>query len=91
MGMTTHVYGFRPPDEKWRAMKAAWDACCTVGVAPPVAVEAFFGGEPPDDAGVSVELGGAVAAYAGDMEEGFEVQVALLPADVAVIRFVNAY
>jgi hypothetical protein len=47
MGMSTHVVGFKPPDEKWRKMKAVWDACEAAGTDPPAAVSKFFEGDVP--------------------------------------------
>ena len=41
MSMSTHVVGFHPPDEKWKEMKAAWDACMAANVNPPVVTIPF--------------------------------------------------
>lgn len=56
MSMSTNVVGFRPPDAKWEKMKAIYDACETAGVSIPDEVDEYFNGEPPDDAGVKVDL-----------------------------------
>lgn len=32
MSMSLNVMGFKPPDEKWKQMKAAYEACCAAGV-----------------------------------------------------------
>lgn len=56
MGMSTHVVGFIPPDEKWQKMKAVWDACRAAGVEVPEDVCDFFEGGEPDPAGVEVML-----------------------------------
>lgn len=56
MSMSTSVVGFRPPDAKWKKMKAIYDACDEAGVSIPDEVDSFFNGEPPDDAGVRVKL-----------------------------------
>lgn len=92
MSMSTHVIGFRPPDERWEAMKHIWDACKVAGVAPPEEVYDFFEGVEPDDRGVEVQLKGSVAKpWRDEMAEGFEVDVRLLPPDVRFIRFYNSW
>ena len=89
MSMSSHVIGFKPPDEKWRQMKLVYDTCKTAGVDVPETVSEFFNYETPDDMGVEVEI--PVHEYSDDMQEGFEVYVSELPADVKVIRFYNTY
>lgn len=92
MSTIRDVVGVRPPDEKWKQMKAIWDACKAAGVPAPVQVENFFH-SPPDDAGAILEmkdLGDAVQGYTrGEYEYGFEVTLAKLPKDVTIIRFRN--
>ena len=89
MGMSTHVIGFRPPDETWHKMKAAWDACAAVGLEPPESVVRFFNYESPDAAGVEVEI--ESREYCGEMQEGIEVDIDALPEGVRVIRFINSW
>lgn len=96
MGMSTHVVGFKPPDDKWEAMKEVWVACAAARVDLPEEVEKLFGGEPPDPEGVEVsedELRniGAVRRWEGESSVGVEIAVSLLPKDVTVIRFYNAW
>lgn len=96
MGMSTHVVGFKPPDEKWKKMKSAWDACRAANVVPPGEVMDFFNHEPPDDSGVEVsptalKKTGAVTEWSNDHASGYEVDVKKLPADVTVIRFYNSW
>lgn len=93
MGMSTHVKGFKAPDEKWRAMKAIWDACKAAGIKQPDEVGKFFNWEPPDDAGVEVNLEKTACCreWRREMQEGFEVDVKALPADVTHVRFYNSY
>lgn len=95
-GDNIHVQGFKPPDEKWQRMKAAWDACTAAGVNPPKDVSAFFNHEEPDSAGVEVDEKalrkcGAVTDFSGDMQEGFEVHVDKVPKDVKVVRVYASY
>ncbi len=93
MGMSTHVVGFRPPDEKWHSMKKIWDSCTEAGIDIPEEVGKFFDWETPDEAGVEIDLEktSACRKYNEDMRDGFEIVVAELPPDVKIIRFVNSY
>ncbi len=95
MGMSVHVVGIKPPDEKWRKMKAVWDACKTAGLQPPPEVERFFDGTPPDDSGVLVNLhprkAPCVSEYHNEYSEGFEVDLRKLPADITILRFFCSY
>jgi len=91
MGMSSHVYGFTPPDEEWKKMKQVYDACQQAGVNPPDAVSKFFDYEVPDPKGIKVRIEYAANQYRGDAENGFEVEIAKLPDNVRFIRFVNSY
>jgi hypothetical protein len=89
MGMSTHIRGVIPPDETWQKMKAVWDACEAARVPVPDEVEDFFGGEPPDPAGVVIEI--ETRPHKAYMEEGYEVDLASLPPHVKTIRFWNSW
>lgn len=91
MSMSTHVVGFVPPDERWAKMKAVWDASRAAGVEVPREVERFFGGEAPDDNGREVELPVMPWHDAHGGREGYELDVALIPKEVRVIRFYNSW
>ncbi len=100
MGMSTHVLGFRPPDDDYRRMRDVYRACEAAGIAVPDKVMAFFNGEPPDDAGVAIRLDGherhhrGVTAWGDDGRSGFEVDlVELRKADPTIkrIRFYNSW
>jgi hypothetical protein len=94
MSMSTHVVGFHPPDGTWKKMKQVWDACKLADIEPPDRVWDFFGGEEPDDAGVTVELQvdhRAVKPYKTNSEEGLEIILENLPPDVTIIRFYNSW
>lgn len=91
-----HIVGFKPPDEKWRQMKAIYDACTAAKVDPPPVVEKFFYGYAPDAQGVLVEEKklkecGALSKWSGNMSDGYEIDVKKLPPDVTVIRVYNSY
>jgi len=93
MSMSTHVTGFKPPDDKWKKMKAVYDACKAAGIHPPEDVDDFFGSSPPDDRGVEVEIERhpCTKKYSDDMRQGFEIDIRKLPPDVTIIRFYNSY
>jgi hypothetical protein len=105
MSDSFYVIGIKPPDEKWKQMKAIWDACEGAGIQPPEEVEDFFGDEKPDNKGVKITLGACyelgrdegkqnqygASYYDGDMEEGIEIEVAKLPPDIKILRFYNSY
>jgi len=91
--MSTRVKGFKPPDDKWKKMKAIWDACEEAGVDTPKRVYKFFDGVPPDESGVEVELMETPCCreYREEMRDGYEIEVAKLPKDIKIIRFWNSY
>ncbi len=96
MGMSTHIKGFKPPDDKWRAMKAVYDACMAAKISIPEDVEKFFNDDTPDEQGVVIEeraliACGAARAWGGSGREGFEIDIKKLPADVTVVRVYNAW
>lgn len=94
MSMSMHVEGVRPGDEKWRQMKAVYDACEAAGVDIPDEVSKFFDYGSPDEKGVVLELGtryGArhecCALWDEGSREGFAIDVSKLPEDVKIVRF----
>jgi hypothetical protein len=89
MGMSTHVMGFRPPNEKWKKMKKIWDSCQEAGVPVPKEVAKFFDDCEPDPAGVEVEI--KTHTYRDESRDGYEVHLAEIPKDVTLIRFFNSY
>ncbi len=92
MGMTTHIVGFIPPDEKWRKNAAAWKACEEAEIELPQELMSYFGGEDPTDMpGREVDIEPAVANCGREGTDGWEVTLAKLPPEVKVIRFENSY
>lgn len=88
----TYVYGIVPgnTDLKWDKMKKVWDACEEACCEVPKVVQEYFGHEPPDPAGIIVEL--RVTRPSGkEMEDWFEVEVVDIPGKVKTIRFVRRY
>lgn len=89
MGMSTHVVGFVPPNDRWAQMKQVWDSCKAAKVEVPEAVQRFFNWEEPDDRGVEVQL--PAIEWTEDTRHGYEVELDKIPPDVKVIRFYNAW
>ncbi len=95
MGMSTSVIGIKPPGAKWKQMKAVYDACCDAGLPCPEEVDEFFDFAGPDEKGVVVSesdmLKLCVKEYNEESGSGFEVDLAKVPKDVTIIRFVNSW
>ena len=93
--MSTHLIGIKPPDDKWKKMKAAYDACADAGVDPPKEVMEFFSGGLPDDDGVIVDLspkmGTAVEKWNGASCSGLQVELDKLSKDIKILRFYNTW
>lgn len=93
MSMSTHIVGFRPPDSKWKQMRAVWDACDQAGVPVPDEVTQFFNGEPPDINGIEVDLKCHEACCGGGDRDriGYTIDLEKLPPNITKIRFYNAW
>ena len=102
MSMNTHIYGIKPPDKKWKAMKAVWDACEKANIEKPDEVLAFFDQGVPDDAGVLVNMEELDCCTEFDkegeqgFEQGFEIDIekmakSQLTKDIKIIRFCNSW
>ena len=92
MSMSTFIVGFRPADEKWKKMKAVWDACEAAGAEIPTEVYNFFVGIPPGDRpGAEVNIKGALREWSDKSRSGYEVDLEKLPEDVKILRFYNSY
>ena len=98
MSMSTHIVGFKPPDEKWKQMKAVRDACVAAGIEIPEDVDKFFDYCEPDDAGVVTDLdpkrlgnARAVRKWQDDSREGYEIIVAELDPNIKIIRVYTSW
>lgn len=91
--MSTHVKGIRPPDEKWRRMKAVYESCKAADIQIPDEVQEFFNWETPDEKGVIVEIEmlECTSKYKDEYSEGLEINIDLLPTDIQIIRFYNSW
>jgi hypothetical protein len=87
MGMSMHVVGIVPPDEKFKQMKAIYDACQAADVTIPDEVWEFFENDAPDDAGVIVPIKEAREEWGDDGRNGYEIDLSKLPKKVTKIRF----
>ena len=87
--MSTHVKGFRPPDQKFKDLKSAWDACKRANIGIPKEIGQFFDWEEPDVRGVEVKI--PTQEWKDDYGEGYEIEVAKIPKDVKFIRFYNTW
>jgi hypothetical protein len=96
MGMSTHVIGFKPADEKFTKMLAVWDACLAVGLHPPEEVTEYFGTaerREVDARGVTVSLSHdpSVTRWRDGSSDGYEVDMRKLDLDIKIIRFYNSW
>jgi hypothetical protein len=92
MGMSSHVMGFRPTDEKWKEMKKIFDACTEAGISVPEEVEEFFDWEGPKEHGIKVELDNYTKPYSPhEMAEGVIIELSNLPKSITHICFYNSW
>lgn len=91
MSMSTHVIGFRPADEKWKKMKAVWDACEKADTSIPKEVVKFFNDSEPDERGIETSIEEAVKEWGNESSQGFEVEISKLPKNITHIRFYNSW
>ena len=92
MGMSTNVIGFKAPDDKWRKMKAIWDACEAADIDIPEEVYEYFDCREPDPAGVTVDIDYVSEWSDSDrVMSGIEISVKDLPPGLTSIRFYNSW
>lgn len=88
--MSTHIVGFRPPDDQWARMKGVYRSCQSAGVPIPKAVLDFFDGEDPKDLpGKEVPI--KAEPWRDEGREGYQVDLTKLPKDVRYLRFYNSW
>lgn len=92
MSMSCNITGIKPPDEKWKKMKALFDACNDAEVSVPDEVWDFFDGEEPDPDGVVVSLEEESTCLGGKFSgRGYTIHVDDIPKDVKIIKFENSW
>ncbi len=89
MGMSTHIIGFRAPDEEWQKMKSVWDACKAAEIDPPDDVHDFFDGGSPSEHGMEIVL--PTQKWTDRSSKGIEIAIADIPKAVTHIRFYNSW
>jgi hypothetical protein len=87
--MSTNVTGFKPPDKKWKDMKAIWEACEDIDIEIPKEVLEFFNHTEPDEKGVEIEI--QSEEWGDECSNGIEIEVSKIPNDVKIIRFYNSW
>lgn len=98
MGMSTHVVGIKPADEKYAQMHKILELCRTAKIDPPQAVKDFFGhywkdSTQTDPSGVCVSLdkGSPGVTEWNDRDRGgYEVDLRKLDPDIKILRFYNS-
>lgn len=91
MSMTINIVGIRPPDQRWKDMKAIYDSCNLGGVEIPKDVMEFFNYEEPDKKGVVVDLEKHLEEWSDESSQGYELKVKDIPKSVTVLRFYNSW
>lgn len=92
--MSTHVVGFKDPDDRYLRLLAVWETCHAAGVRQPQEVLDFFGESAenrtgPDPTGVETSI--PSHDWRQEMRQGLEVVLAELPPGVTKIRFYNSW
>ena len=86
------VQGIVPPDEKYKKMEEIYNLCKVMRIEPPAEVQQFFRYQPPDPAGMALELGASVMTpFNAEMQEGFDVQLDKLPPEIKILRVYISY
>lgn len=96
MGVCYYVEGIRPPDERWKKYKAAYDAWRELPDSGelPEQLLAFFDHRDPDKEGVIVDLDEceeAVTEWEEEGRSGYQVDLSKIPKDLKILRFVISY
>jgi hypothetical protein len=95
MDTSRYVTGIKPPDDRWKQMKAIYDACKVANVCIPEEVTDFFRGVEPDRTGVTVPEGDnawcvQTKRWSENGQHHIEVDLKTLPEDVTILRFSSA-
>ena len=94
MGCTLNFDLIREPDDEWRRMKKAWDACRAAGVEVPREVERFFDGSDPDPDGIKIpykEARDIAVEFSNDWSEGYELDLVKLRERYPQIKKIKFY
>lgn len=97
MGMSTHITAFRDQNGKLKEMLEIKDFCDSKGVSYPAEVNEYFGSEANErskylrESMSELSVKDWVKPWNDDMQEGYEVNVKDIPAEVSIIRFYNSW
>lgn len=104
MSVSLYAQAILPATDEYKAKLVAYRACEAAGVDVPKELREFFGDDGPDDAGslrslFTNHLGGNVRQHHesaqrwtdGDMCDGIQVDVTMLPPGTRYIRFYGAW
>lgn len=80
---------FKQPSEKFKKMKAVYDACLEADIAVPEKVADYFYDRVCDDIGEEIPI--PTTEWKADMKEGYEIRVEDIPCDAEVIRVYMSY
>lgn len=99
-GPSLHVYGIIEPDEKYKNMVSAWEACMKAGIGVPDALGKYFDWETPDSEGMRILLGKAdelfkfqpgVSYHSEEYESGVIIDIAKIDPRIKKIKVINQY
>ena len=94
MSMSTRIEGVTEPTVKYITMLEINTLCRDNGIQIPKEVSDFFDGSfHPDPAGMVKDLEGHTCCckYTADMQQGYEVDLTLIPQDITKIRLINSW
>lgn len=87
MSLTLRIAVYRPRDEEFDNMKAAWNACQKAHIPIPKQVSDFFDGMDPNEMpGVEIDVTQCLRRYETHDEAGFELDLQTLPSGSRYIR-----
>lgn len=89
MSTSYSIVGMRPPDEKWKEMKAVWDACKAANVEIPDAVGDFFDDDEPDPKGIAIDL--LSSEHSDEFRNWHTLSISDIPNNITEIRFVESW
>lgn len=84
-----YAIGLITPNEDYLKKAAAYQALKEANIAIPIELSDYFNGEEPNLNGMKTTV--QYRDYKGYMEDGVEVDLSDLPANVTTIRFYNRY
>lgn len=87
MGMSTHVLGIKPSNEKHKKMLEVYKNCMELNIFLPREVYDYFECCEPDELGVTTII--KSKEYFDNGRQGIEITIDELDKDIKIIRFFN--